>query len=433
MSSRLHRRSAPALGAGPVAGIVAGLVVALLAPAAGADEWQESHAARCTPVIKDYRTVELGQLQLCLSHWYQTRELSDVSPDERSQVGEAASRLYQEGTREQEYLGRTVMLRAGITPPPKVAKTAPKPAEATAKAADAPTKKATRSTYDPGETSERDQDRAKKLRDAGFKDYKKEKYEKALTQFEKALDIYPGYVQALYDSACTHALLGNKREAIDYLYKLTDIGTKDSLRRVFAARVDSDFITLRDDPDFRVATGYVRVKITNGVGEYGEDEVERIKSELKSLKHDVAEVAADKAERKRPIIWYKDNEQAKSAAYIFDKVLNHPETKFNVIDWDTEFDVIISWGDDIQEDDHGDPIVKSYAPSSPGDAEKKQTELMYEQDKALREPETHARKVQHTVETPDRMEQKAEASGRRVESTIKTFEKTGDKIKGVFK
>lgn len=428
MSSRLHRRPAPALGAG----IIAGLVVALLAPSAGADDWQDTHSVRCTPVIKDYRTAEMGQLQQCLSNWYQTRDMGEVAPDERSQVAEAASRLYQEGNREQEYLGRTVMMRAGVTPPPKVAKAAPKRAEETAKATAAP-KKSARPKYDPGETSERDQDRAKKLRDAGFKDFKKEKYEKALEQFEKAIDIYPGYVQALYDAACAHALLGNKDEAVDYLRKLTDIGSKDALGRVFKARVDGDFISLRDEPGFREATGYVRVKITNGVGEYGEDEVERIKEEIEGLKHHVAEVAADKAERKRPIIWYKDNEQAKSAAYIFDKVLNHPETKFNVIDWDTEFDVIVSWGDDIQMDDHGDPIVKSYAPSSPDDAEKKQTELMYEQDKALREPETHARKVQHTVETPDRMEQKAEASGRRVESTIKTFEKTGDKIKGVFK
>lgn len=435
--SRQLRRPAPTRSAGRAVVAAAvrlatvGLVAALALPTAQADEWKSRHAARCSPIFKDYRTVELGLLQQCLAHWYQTRELAEVDQSEKSLVAEAASRLYQEGNREQEYLGRTVMQRAGVMPPPKVAKAAAKPAEPTAKAEEPKTPK--RPKYDPGETSDRDQARAKKLRDAGYKDYRKEKYEKALTQFEKAIDIYPGYVQALYDAACTHALLGNADEAVDYLQKLTDIGTKDSLGRVFKARVDQDFLRLRDDPGFRATTGYVRVKITNGVGEFGEDEVDRIKREIEGLKHHVAAVAADKAERKRPIIWYKDNQEAKSAAYIFDKVLNHPETKFNVIDWDTEFDVIVSWGDDIQTDDHGDPIVKSYAPASPGDAEKKQDELMYEQDKALREPETHARKVQHTVETPDRMERKAEASGRRVESTIKTFEKTGDKIKGVFK
>jgi len=320
-----------------------------------------------------------------------------------------------------------------VTPPPKVARTAKPAVEDTAEFDDAKPKKAARDKYEPGETSEKDQGKARKLRDAGFKDYKKEKYYKALSQFEKAIDIYPGYVQALYDAACSCAVLGRGDDAIEYLRKLTDIGTKDALSRVFKARVDSDFLSLRGDPGFREATGYVRVKITNGAGEYGEDEIERIKSELATLKHDVAAVAADKAERKRPIIWHKESKEAKSAAYIFDKVLNHPETKFNVIDWETEFDIIISWGDDIQMDDHGDPIVRSYAPSSPEDAEKKADELMYEQDAALRKPEEHARKVEHVVETPERMEQRAEASERRVESTIKTMEKTGDKIKGLFK
>lgn len=416
-----------------VSALAAAVVLGSFATGAAADEWQERHSPRCTPVFTDYRGVELGQLQQCLAAWYQTRDMSDVKQEERSRVAEAASRLYQEGNREQEYLGRTVMARAGVTPPPKVAKAAvAKPAVEDTAEFDAP-KKPKREKYEPGETSEKDQGKAKKLRDAGFKDYKKEKYEKALTQFEKAIDIYPGYVQALYDAACTSAVMGRGEDAVEYLRKLTDIGTKDALSRVFKARVDSDFIALRDDPAFRDATGYVRVKITNGVGEYGEDEVERIKAELGNLRHDVAAVAPDKTERKRPIIWHKDSKEAKSAAYIFDKVLNHPETKFNVIDWETEFDIIISWGDDIEMDDHGDPIVKSYAPSSPEDAEKKTDELMYEQDAALRKPEEHARKVQHTVETPDRMERKAEASGRRVESTIKTMEKTGDKIKGLFK
>jgi tetratricopeptide (TPR) repeat protein len=413
--------------------IAAVVVLGSFATRAVADEWQDRHAVRCAPVFSDYRGVELGQLQQCLAAWYQTRDMGDVKQEEQSRVAEAASRLYQEGNREQEHLGRTVMMRAGLTPPPKVAKAAvAKPEVEETAELDAP-KKPKRAKYEPGETSEKDQGRAKKLRDEGFKEYKKEKYDKALGKFEKAIEIYPGYVQALYDAACACAVMGRGKDAVEYLHKLTDVGSKDALSRVFKARVDRDFIALRDDPAFREATGYVRVKITNGVGEYGEDEVERIKAELSNLRHDVAAVTPDKTERKRPIIWHKDSREAKSAAYIFDKVLNHPETKFNVIDWETEFDIIISWGDDIQKDDHGDPIVKSYAPSSPADAEKKTDQLMYEQDAALRKPEEHARKVQHTVETPDRMERKAEASGRRVESTIKTMEKTGDKIKGLFK
>lgn len=409
------------------------LVLVAFTTPAQADEWQDRHAARCGPMFKDYRTVELGQLHQCLANWYQSRQIDDVDSSEKSLVAEAASRLYQEGNREQEYIGKMIMIRVGVTPPPKTAKTAvaPKADEKPKDAAAAA--KPRRAKYEPGETSEKDQKKAKKIRDAGFKDFKKGRHDKALKQFEKALEIYPGFAQALYDAACAEAILGNKKEAVEYLNKLTDVGTREALGRVQKARIDKDFFELRDDAAFREATGYVRVKITNGVGEYGEDEVDRIKRELDKLRHHVAAVSPDKVERTQPIIWHKDTREAQSAAYIFDKVLNHPNTKFNVIDWDTEFDVIISWGDEIKMDDHGDPIVTSYAPANPEDAERKTDELMYEQDRALREPETHARKVEHTVKTPERMEQKAEASKRRVETTVKTIEKTGKTIQGVFK
>ena len=253
-------------------------------------------------------------------------------------------------------------------------------------------------------------------------------------QFEKAVEINPGYVQALYDCACTSSLLGDAGAALDYLNKLRDIGTKDALRRVMHARVDKDFADLRNDRDFRETTGYVRVKIVNGVGEYGEDEVERISKTLRKLEHHVADVGVDKAERTRPIIWYKPEDRgARAAAYIFDKVLNHPQTKFNHIDWDSDADVIISWGDKIKFDEHGDPVVKSYAPSSPDDAEAKTDDLLFEQDKALREPEEYSRKVDKVVDTPDRLERRVEGGVRRTEKTLKTLEKTTDKVRGFFK
>lgn len=406
-------------------------LVLLLSGPARADDWK-AHSAQCNAIFQGYRDAPAAQLSQCLGRWYELRALPDVKASERSMVAEAAAHLYKTGDRPQQHLGRTVLARLGVTPP---ALEAPKKAEekVAKKAVEDKPKVPARKKYVPDEASDAQMKKAKKIRTAGFKDYKKGRHQAAIKKFEAAIDAWPGFTQALYDAACTHALLGHADQSVEYLRKLVDIGTKESIRKAQHARVDKDFVSLRDNPNFRDATGYVRVKLVNGVGEFGEDEIDRITKTIGKLQHHLAAKGPDKADRTRPIIWHKEHRQARDAAYIFQKVLNHPNTKFNPIDWETDFDVIISWGDEIKKDDHGDPIVKSYAPDDPEEAEKMTDEMLYEQDKALREPDAYARKVDHTISTPERMEQRVESSERRVESTVKTIEKTGKKIGDIFK
>ena len=409
-----------------VTGVVFALVV-LACPGVWPDQWA-SYEGQCTPTFQDYRGVPVGLLQSCLTQWYQHRDLANASESERSLVAEAAAHLFKEGDRTQEGLARLVLSRLGVTPPPKAAasRETAEPRETRA------SREPERELYRPAEVSESAMRRAKKARKKGFKAYRRRRYEAALRDFERAINLYPGYVQALYDAACTSALLGRRDDAIEYLRKLVDVGERDrdALRRVHKARTDEDFVRLREDQEFQTVTGYVRVKVVNGLGEYGEDEVDRIVKTAQRVHYHVV-AGVDRKKRTTPVIWFKpESRAARNAAYILEKIVNHPRTEFKPIDWESEFDVIVSWGDEIEFDDHGDPVeVRTYAPPDP---EATQDELLDEQDKAVREPQTYARKVDRAVETPERMGQRLEQSGRRVDDTMRTIDRTGDRIRGII-
>ena len=213
--------------------------------------------------------------------------------------------------------------------------------------------------------------------------------------------------------------------------KLRDIGSYGALKRIQEARIDPDFEPIHDDVDYKRVTGYARIKLVNSVGMYGEDEVDRIEKTLKKLKHRDIEQGIDKKQgRTAPVIWFKDHSTA--TAWVVKKTLIHPGTLLTKIHWDTPYDIIISWGKIIKRDGVKQP-QKDYTDVDPAKAEKRLADLRREEDKALREPEKVARKIDHTVDTPRRVQNSVEGGVRRVERTVDTIKNTSNKVQGVLK
>lgn len=399
------------------------LLTAVASSSAIAGPAWERYSAVCEPVLAAPAASAPAALADCLARWFQTSSASESSEEERAKLATAARHLFDVGNREQKYVARSVLSELGMAPP----------ARAAATPTTSPSAEPARAPYTPREASAADRAKARSLRKAGYRAYKKRRYRAAVGKFEAALARDPGYVQALYDLACTHALMGDGGESVEYLRKLHDIGSHEALGQVRHARVDEDFAKLRDDKAFRDATGYVRVKIVNGLGRYGEAEVARIRKELEAQRFHVAAVGPDKADRSQPIIWFRpERREARVAAYLVDQVLGHPRTKLNPIDWDSDFDIIISWGDVVRTGERGEPIIASYGPKSPEDAERKADALLHEQDKALTEKEEYARKVDRVLDSPDRMRRRVETGTRRVEKTIRKVEDTGERVIDLF-
>lgn len=283
-----------------------------------------------------------------------------------------------------------------------------------------------REKYVPRPASAKETKAARAFNDKGYALAKKRQYDAALAEYEKGIDADPGFEGAIYNAACMYAMTSREKTAIEYLQRLQDLNTEESNSRLHKARIDPDMRSLHGDPEFKRLTGYARIKLINSIGEYGEDEVERIEKYLKKAKYTVEDSGVDKHEREHPIIWHKSTVTDFNTAAILQTLVNHPWTMLVPIDWETEFDIIISWGDKITTDAAGN--VKVPPLHEVKDPEKSADDALRKQDEALREPDKYSRKVEQTANTPGRVKGKAEGSVRRVEDTIDRAEKAGKAI-----
>lgn len=404
--------------------------ILLLPTALGASEWDKSKGS-CDKHFEAYEGADLATLKQCLMLWEAYKPTSDIDNEDKKRLAPVLNRLYWSGDEEAKYYAQQSMTRMQIQP-----SSAPANAGATAAKQYNSQKveekaKPERPKYRPREASKPERAAAEKQVSLGLKEHKKGKYAKALEYFGAALAKDPGSVAALYNYACASSLDGNKDDAVEHLQRLVDLGTKEATVKVKKARTDRDFDPIRDDPDFKRVTGFARIKVVNGVGEFGEDEVERIIKTLQQLGYEVVQGGADKHDRSYPIVWYKKH--SKHIAPVLEKALNHPKTRYQLIDWDSQFDLIVSWGDIIRKNKFGEPIVKSYGPKDPDEAEKKMEELAWEEDRALNEPDKMSRKVEHTAGAPGRTKMRVESGARRVEDSFKRGKGAIDKATGLFK
>ncbi len=408
-------------------------------------EWDKS-ANECMQVFEEFDLVPLEQVTQCTALWATYRSVEKIRASQRFILVKAFKYLFEKGDAGQSWIGYNALKRLGEAPEgegvrsdssgsmgPSPGRMGERPGgnpaiggravpSQAAPVAAAPSKRA---AYNPPKATKGEHERARKLNNKGSKAAKKKQYDNALSQFEQAIKWSPRYETALFNAAGMYALTGNIESCVRYLTFLRDLGTEDAMEYLHQARVNKRFNRAHDSQGFKSATGYARIKLLNGKGVYGEDEVDRIEEYFAKARHRVEEMTHDPHDREFPIIWHKQG-VARNTAFILSKLVNHPRTMLVTIDWETEFDIVVTWGDTFEMDPRTQqPMVKEYEMKDPDSSAQNALE---QQDKALREPEKFSREVDKKARTPERIQSSAEQSINRVENTVNVIEKTGSTI-----
>ncbi|MGM0574569.1 MAG: tetratricopeptide repeat protein [Myxococcota bacterium] len=403
-----------------------GAALLITAPDARAESLWSSHREDCDDTaFAEPDGTALDQVRRCVKLWQAYRDVDGVKGAYRERVVRAMERLYTRGSDADAHLARQALQRMKVSELPSRRPAPTDASPATEAGSEAPPPEDTgREECDVPEPDRRAVRKADRYFDKGYRYYEKGKHDRALQSYQKAVEAAPGWPKGRYNAAALYALKGDAEQAVRELWCLTDIGNEEALEYLKMARTDSDFEPIRDDSaEFKEATGYARIKIGNSLGEYGEDNVYNLDKSLEELGYPVAEVTEAPKEYGEPHIWFKP--AAKRTVYFIMKVISHPDIQTHPITWeDEEYDVLIAWGDAVEEGKEPAMRVRD-----PRDAEDKLNELAREEDRMLREPEKAAREVEDVVETPGRMVDDAKGTVDRVEKTKDTIEKTGDAVK----
>ncbi len=406
-----------------VSALAVGLTAAAAAGASAASSW-DKHGGDCDDTaFKAPNDAGLKVVSTCVKLFEAYQQPSKVKGAYRDRVIAAMQRLYIEGSVKESKIAKSALARMGVRDLP------PRGKAAARKAADkaAPARK----KFAPDDPSKREIKAAERHFKYGYKQYKKKKYGRALTHYEKMVDAAPGYAKGHYNVACMHAKLGDERKMGEALLRLSDMGDNgndDALKLLKMARTDTDFEDIRDDSvPFKRLTGYARIKVFNAMGERGEENVDNLEASLKKLNFEIDGPDESGKKRKHPIVWFA--EHAKPAAYIVKELLNHPKTQtvMFTVEQLKGYDVVAVWGDDLKDDDDPEVYV-----SDPDDAEKKLDELARKEDEILRKPEEAVDDVEDALETPDRIKDRIEDNLERPGKAIDRAGKTVDKVKGLF-
>ncbi|MCA9523097.1 MAG: hypothetical protein KC609_19110, partial [Myxococcales bacterium] len=275
--------------------LVAALLVGFCGVAQAADKWA-ARKGDCEDTFAGYKKAKLGSLERCTLIWETYKDVRDLNDAQRAFVAAPFLRLYYEGSSKQSLLAKNALKRIGVDAPKKM----PKVASILEKRPYTP-------KYNPPAPKGKGAlKKAKALNGKGFKAYKKKDYAKALKYYLDAVKVHPTFETALYNAACMYGVKGNAKDAAKYLWHLKDIGTKAALTYVNKARMDGDFQSIRNTDEFKAATGYVKLKLLNGLvdmgTEFGEAELKKLKKNLEKIKYPVADEGKDKHQRKFPIV-----------------------------------------------------------------------------------------------------------------------------------
>jgi tetratricopeptide (TPR) repeat protein len=190
-------------------------------------------------------------------------------------------------------------------------------------------------------------EKQKRASDAAYRNATKSRARKkigqAIKEYQEALDSNPFNVAAKYDLACAQAVTGDDRSALKSLEELYTWDDPVAEQRLVKARTDEDFITIRDNPNFKLLTGFMRIIIVNGAGQIGEPTVANIKEKLEVQRFTVSEVAKSTAPEYAPQVWYRVGFD--SQAERIKEILGLRKMKLSPMkDADSRNDIIVVWG-----------------------------------------------------------------------------------------
>ena len=389
----------------------------------------EGDAEVCMRAFASPEKSQLGQLVYCMKVWATFRRPATISEADRKIAVPAFLRVYRDGSAQSRQEAELVLQSLNTPIPAELKKREGKRRSGgrAVRAGQPSILAPDRPKYEPPPCGKGPARKAKSWAGKADRQRKKGNARAAEGLYQRALAACEGYVRANYGMAGAKAMQNEVADAVEYLQRLGDIADNEAIDRLNHARIDKSFGTLRGQPDFRRLTGYMKLKLLNGCGEFGEDEVERIEHLLKKLRHEIAEKGHDKHQRKRPHVWYKSH--AKVQALLVQEVVDDPDTRLRRISWDSEFDIIVSWGVKLEKDEYGDVRPKKNPRSfDPNAADKKMQSLEQKQNQALRKPEKAAATAERVIDTPDRAERKAKSAVDRTKRTIDKVERVGGKL-----
>jgi len=401
----------------PAFALVAALL-ALPATTAHANEW-DGQSVSC---VKAFATPDKAPTEVmlrCADLFNAEARLQLLSSGDRAAVEKGLRWLYANGDDKAARVARDGLYRLEVRLPPREKQASGAGGIGTAPAPERP-------RYDPPEAKEADAKAADKLVKAGIKLLLKKKWSAAVALLESALQKNPRSEPALYNLACGEANLEPKRkDALKHLQNLADLGTDQSSERLIKSRSDADFEPIRDDPDYKRITGYMRIQVVNTIGRAGEPAIENIEKLFDKLGHKKRETSEIDKAQDHPTVLFKPHAKAQTA--LIAELLNHPRTRLDPIDFESKYDMIVRWGARV-DSSGGETKVESFGPDTVDDSI---ANARKKQNKILAQPEGAINKVNKVVSTPERAYGQVEAMGKRVEGTVDKAKGAVEKMKSL--
>ena len=276
----------------------------------------------CDEVLKSPYAYRLSQITQCTKMWEMYRYVDNIPLKERSMYAVAFSMVSHKA--EDPYdravadaaLARICVPRHPLGSDGQVREEMPEKLECSSAVTDISIKgqavassnpyQRMKRTVEVSEPSDKEMSRATGLNKKASTQRSKNNLGKAVGLYRDALEVYPYYVAAKYDLACALAVSGDERGALRELEELNSWDDSEAEQRLVKARSDEDFEGIRDNPNFKLITGYVRVVIVNGASTIGEERVADMKKRLEMKNVPIAQIARSDRVVMSPQIMYRE-------------------------------------------------------------------------------------------------------------------------------
>lgn len=331
----------------------------------------EQRKGQCEQILSTPNAYGLDDISRCMKLWETYRSVGDLSVDLRSMYAVGFSMVWYQARDEYERavadaaLARLCIPRHPMGADGKIAEQVPEmlqcgaaavasvdkaragqngdaTAAAAADTSAADELAALRGSMSVSDVSAARKKKAQGLNRKGLKAHNAKKFGQAIDFYEQALEVYPHYVTAKYNYICALALLGDPEGALTHLEDMYAWNDPEVNQRLLKARTDEDLLGLRNNLRFKQLTGYFRLVIANGAGEFGLENVQRVVNEIEARRYAIASTVNDKNPRMNPVIFYRPG--FKQYADEFKLILNARKVDMAPIDWQTLDDMIIIWG-----------------------------------------------------------------------------------------
>lgn len=308
-------------------------------PATAQPAW-ETNRGECDTILSTPQHYDLDEVRTCIQRWESYGEAEAISRAEAEAYARGMSRLFYQGNRRDQSLAESALQRLGLSVLPRGDFVPDERLEAFLNRDRSPIR---------GESvSARATRRAREHNTRGMRDYNRGRYDDAAGEFESALQDDPFYVLSKYNLACQLALLGDAEGALLHLDELSRWDVPEAQEQLTHARSDEDFVSLREDVRFRLITGYARIQVLNGSGDAGVSRTTEIRDALAAQGLDVVSFGHDRHLRSRPAVWYQRGYD--QVADRVEAVLASESTRTQLMDWSSDYDVIVLWGDSGDDD-----------------------------------------------------------------------------------